>query len=507
MKGSSRRKIGIGALMSYLAIAIDVICGLIYTPWLIGKIGQSNYGLYTLAISLINLFLIDFGISAAVTRFISKCEAEGDRTKANEYTSVFATVYLTIDIFISFALIIAYFFLEQIYVSLTPKEFEVFRIIYVICACSSIIIFPFTALTNGVLNSYELFGYEKACRIVQKVLPVIIIFFLFTLGSNSIYLLVTINSFSQITAIIIKLVLIIKKTPINIKYKIGNFDLLRTLISFSVWTAITGISDQLLNNAQASILGMVSGTTMIAIYGIAAVIEGYIYTITTALNGMFLPHITRLVVNNKTEEWETLVVNVGRVLFAFCGLIFVGFLCVGKQFLYIWLDSSYDMAYYCIVIMTIPALIIRPFQAVNTTMIVRGYVKPIALIDIIVAIVDIFAAFFLAKLYGAIGSALAISFCMSFGGVIKIITFRKCLKNDLMRLFKKCYLNIGIPILICSFLAFFIKSCISVSVKGVLFGGTLITCIYMGLFFCLCLTNSEKNGIKSFLYTINSNRS
>ena len=73
---NSSKQIKLGALMSYFAIAFNMIAGLIYTPWMISEIGSSNYGLYTLATSLITLFVMDFGMSAAVTRFISKYRAE-----------------------------------------------------------------------------------------------------------------------------------------------------------------------------------------------------------------------------------------------------------------------------------------------------------------------------------------------------------------------------------------------------------------------------------------------
>lgn len=66
---NSSKQIKLGALISYFAIAFNIVAGLIYTPWMISKIGQSNYGLYTLATSVISMFVMDFGMGAAVTRF------------------------------------------------------------------------------------------------------------------------------------------------------------------------------------------------------------------------------------------------------------------------------------------------------------------------------------------------------------------------------------------------------------------------------------------------------
>lgn len=45
-----------GALVSYVAVAFNAIAGLLYTPWMISCIGSDDYGLYTLALSVINFF-------------------------------------------------------------------------------------------------------------------------------------------------------------------------------------------------------------------------------------------------------------------------------------------------------------------------------------------------------------------------------------------------------------------------------------------------------------------
>ena len=51
-------EIKIGALISYLTIVVNIVLGLVYTPWTLKVIGSSDYGLYTLTSSLISIFLL-----------------------------------------------------------------------------------------------------------------------------------------------------------------------------------------------------------------------------------------------------------------------------------------------------------------------------------------------------------------------------------------------------------------------------------------------------------------
>lgn len=65
IKNDKNIQIKVGGILSYVSIFINILAGLIYTPWMIQEIGPSQYGLFTLANSLISLFLIDFGLSSA----------------------------------------------------------------------------------------------------------------------------------------------------------------------------------------------------------------------------------------------------------------------------------------------------------------------------------------------------------------------------------------------------------------------------------------------------------
>ena len=48
-----------------------------------------HYGLYTLATSVISMFVMDFGMGAAVTRFLSRYNAMGDKKAVNVSSALY----------------------------------------------------------------------------------------------------------------------------------------------------------------------------------------------------------------------------------------------------------------------------------------------------------------------------------------------------------------------------------------------------------------------------------
>ena len=125
-------QIKVGAIISYIALFVNVLIGLLYTPWLINTIGKSDYGLYTLAMSIIGLLAFDFGLGHATTKFVSQYLAEGRQDKVDNLLGLIYKLYLWVDVVLIIVLGVMYFFLPQIYTGLTPNEMERFSKVFLI---------------------------------------------------------------------------------------------------------------------------------------------------------------------------------------------------------------------------------------------------------------------------------------------------------------------------------------------------------------------------------------
>ena len=65
-----------GALMSYAVIFVQFLTGLLYTPLILKTLGQSEYGVYSLAVSCMGYMTIfDSGMNAAFVRFYVQTKA------------------------------------------------------------------------------------------------------------------------------------------------------------------------------------------------------------------------------------------------------------------------------------------------------------------------------------------------------------------------------------------------------------------------------------------------
>jgi O-antigen/teichoic acid export membrane protein len=487
-----------GAVLSYISIAINIIASLLYTPWMIAQVGQGDYGLYTLANSLITLFLVDFGLSVATSRYISKYRAEGRQDKIDNFLAAVYRLYLLIDSILFVVLLVIYFFIERIYVSLTPDELEKFKVVYIIAASFAVINFPFVTF-NGILNSYEKFIPLKLADVIYRILLVAmtVVALLFGMG---LYALVAVHAIVGLLVVIFKFIVIKKSVPISVNWRYKGSLVYKEILGFSIWATVSSLAQRLVFNITPSILGIVANSAAIAIFGIVSIVEGYAFTITTAINGMFMPKISRIYEN---ENWKKdimkLMLGVGRFQYAINGLIIAGFAVVGKSFLDLWLGESGNDLYWGIMLVLIPGLFFNSLQIANTAMIVDNKVKLQAIVNVIMGVTNVVLSVICSYYIGVLGACLSIFAAYMLRVIVLIIIYHRIMGFDMIKFLNQCYVKMSIPIIATILIGLALSSVIPSNTFGgfILMVG-LITLIYVISVFLIGLGKEEKLKVLRF---------
>lgn len=440
------RQIKYGALISYVALFINIIIGLVYTPWMIRSIGKADYGLYTLAMSVISLFVFDFGLSSAVTRFVSKYLAEGRQDKANHLIGVTYKLYVAASMVIFVVLVGMFFFIPQIYKGLTPEELEKFKVLYVIAACYSVLSFPFIPL-DGIISANEKFIQLKLCNLAHKLFIVVAMSACLLLGYG-LYALVIVNAVAGFATIVLKLLIVKKNTQMQTAWSFWDKDMFNAVVGFSVWVTVSALAQRLVLNICPSILGVVANSQAIAVFGISMTIEGYVYTFASAINGLFLPKVTHLNTNGENNSILKLMIKVGRIQYYIIGAIFFGFICFGRNFINVWVGPDYSEVYLCSIMMIAPSFISLAQEIGNTTVIVKGEVRKSAYISLVKAVINILLAFPLTYYFGVYGMAFSIFISYSFSTALYNCMYNHILGLNINIFFRESLFNIAFPMIV-----------------------------------------------------------
>ena len=480
-----------GAIISYVAISVNVIAGLLYTPWMIQSIGRAEFGLYTLAMSVISLFVFDFGLSVAVTRFVAKYIAEEKTEETNGFLGLVFKLYLYLDLVILAVLLGIFFFIPQIYKELTPEEIDKFQVVYIIASIFSIMSFPFIPV-NGILTAHEKFIQLKLCDLGHKLVIVVAMSVCLLLGYG-LYALVAVNAVAGIFTIGLKCYFIRRSTNTHINFKYKNRLELREILGFSGWTTVISISQRFIFNITPSILGIMSGSVGIALFGIAMTIEGYIFIFANAINGLFLPRVTQTM-NRGQKDILPLMIRVGRIQIFIIGLIIIGFISLGQDFITLWVGPDFRATYVCAVLLILPSFVQLPQEIAATAVVVQNKVRAQAYVYLIMAAINILLALLFTKYWGALGVAVSICIAYIFRTIGMNYLYYKMLHIDLLSFFRESFFKMGPALFSGLFSGLLIQYFVPLSGwMGFLVKGILLVSVYLVIMWRKALNDSERN--------------
>lgn len=492
---NSNRQIKIGGIISYLTIGFSIIAGLIYTPWMISIIGQSSFGLYTLATSLVTMVTIDLGLSSAVTRFISKYRAENDVESIRKFLGIAFKLFIFLAILFLVSLTVVYFNVDRIFLKLSPDEIEKVKVLLSIAGLYAVVSFPFQPL-DGLLVSGEWFIFQKSTELISKVLNIVLMVVALLMGYG-LYSLVVVNAFCGILIIGLKLYFIQKKDPQQIAWEIFDKKLTKEIFSFSLWVMVISIAQRLILNVTPSVLGITSGSREIAIFSAAMTIEGYVWTFATVFGGMFLPKVSKLIYGDNIgpNAIQELMIKVGRIQFILLAAIVSIFIIAGRDFFLNWLGVDFEKSYLITVLLVLPGLITVPQIIASTALIASNQVRYNAFSKIIVAAVSIGLSYFLSLKYGATGAGIANLIGNLIGGALVMnVIYARVLKINIWEFFRKCQLSMVLPFILVLMVGFALNYLITdVSWVNTLSKVMLLMVIYAFTAYFIVMNNFEKD--------------
>lgn len=497
-RNDSNKQIKGGVVISYIGIAVNILMGLIYTPWIIHQVGDSGYGLYTLATSFISIFTLDFGLSTATTRFVAKYVTLERYDQANVLVSMICKLYLIISAVLLVVLTCLYPFLGNIYKGLSGAELVDFRKIFIMVGVYSVISMPFITL-NGILTAYEQFVGFKVCDLLHKLMTVLFVVSALVLHGG-LYSLVFMNILSGLLTIVFKLAVIHFRTNTRFLIKAWDKNVFKEICGFSAWTMIIGICTRLIFNIMPSIMGMVSSSDDITRFSLSSSLEGYSYLFISVIGGFFITRVTQNSIDNNQARTMKLMINVGRIQMVLITMIVVGFASIGKTFIAAWMGEGYEIVYPITILLLIPSIFESTQQIADTVVVVENRVKEKALAYIVMAVLNIILSFVCIPIFGALGAGISICVAYSIRTLIMNVIYHKKLNIDLKCLYKKVYLPMIVPALCTFVLGSIINRFVPLTGWwGVLVNGVCIMAIYLLLVTALYLKSDERRRICNLL--------
>ncbi len=350
----NERKMGI--LLSYVNIFLHAAVGFLYVPILLHYIGKSEYGLYQLMGALIAYFgVMDFGLSAAVIRFYTKYKAVGDKVGMENILAISLRGY---GLVMGLLLILG----GACYVSLdgafgdtmSAAEVAEAKDIFLLLLLNIVITLG-TMVFRSVINAHEKFLFLKGMETVQLVLQPVLVVLLLTQAPSA-FSVALVQTVLNLLLSLARVYYAFHRLHVTIRFHYWNQALFAEFRHLALSVFAVTVIDQIFWKTNQIILGVISGTAAVAVYSIASLIYMNYMSLSVAISGVYLPHVTEMVARREpVAHLSALFIRIGRWQYYLLALVATGFIIFGEEFIRLWAGAGFEEAY------GITLLIILPF--------------------------------------------------------------------------------------------------------------------------------------------------
>ena len=387
-----------GAALNYVSICLNMVVGVVYTPYMLRMLGQSEYGLYSLVASIIAyLTVLDLGFGNAIIRYTAKFRAEGKQREQEEMFGMFLILYIGIGIIAMIAGSVLSLNVESMFShSMTETEVERTRVMLWLMTFNLAFTFPMS-IWGSIMSAYERFFFQRIVSIIRSVLNPIVMVLLLVIGYKAIAMVVVTTIFN-IATLLINYWYCKNRLYIKVRFARFKWSFLKEVSIYSFWIFLNAIMDRIYWSTGQFVLGIYKGSVAIAIYAVAIQLESMYMLFSTAISSVFLPKVTSMVSRGANErEISNLFIRTGRIQYIVMSFILSAFIVFGKQFIYLWAGEGYEDAYYLSLMFFVP-LTIPLIQNLGISILqARNQMKFRSLLYIVIALASLGLSILLAK--------------------------------------------------------------------------------------------------------------
>ena len=439
-----------GAVLSYLLIICNSLYGFLITPYVISHLGNAEYGVYkTIGALAGSVMVLDVGLGNTVMRYVAKYRASKEEYKISEFVSMSLIQAVLLCIVIALVSFVIILLVPYTYANtFTQVQIEKAQWLFTVFAIN-MLLHVFDGILSGVITGHNQFVFSNTVKLLRIFIRAIGIIVLLQITDNALFM-VLMDTALVLLFMTVEFVYIQRKFPIKIQRTRPDKSLFFESGKYTVLAFLVSIAYQVGGNLDNVVIGSISGPALVTIYSIGLLIYNMFQNLSMGIAGVMLPTVSKTLANDVNNQNITnLIVRVGRAQFVLLGAAVTGFICLGKDFIDLWMGSEYRDVYIITIILMLPAM----FElCVNTCLaVLRAKNKTgfFTMVMILSAALNAVITIFAVKNWSYIGAAIGTALSVIVGNLIVMnIYFSVKMELPMLRIYGRILSRIWVCLLI-----------------------------------------------------------
>ncbi|CAN5682587.1 oligosaccharide flippase family protein [soil metagenome] len=428
-----RRRLAGGAAANALGRAALLVITFLLTPYILGHVGPSGYGLWILVGSVVAYGdLLDLGIGSAVIKYVAEFRARGDPNSAKGLLATALWLYLALGLLMVLASIVLALVITDL-IGIEPDQAPTARVLVILMGVNvgvTIAAAPAMSVLGG-LQRFDLHNAVKTGGAIVWALGTVVVLDAGWGIVGMVALTIPVTLLSRV----VSLRLIRRVAPdLPFGYSGASTAVARKILGFSVAVFATQLSRLLQNRSDEIIVGIYLTVAAVTPYALARRLSEVTHLLTAEVVRGALPAASELDAGSDTRRLQLLYVVGTRVTIAISLPLAAIVIMLGREILQAWVGPGYESAVPLIVILTIAAVLMTSQWPLGSILQGINRFRVMAAVSVTSGFANLILSIALVQQMGTIGVALGtliptvavvILFCIPYGmWVLKVSLWR-----------------------------------------------------------------------------------
>jgi O-antigen/teichoic acid export membrane protein len=274
----------------YLAIAAEMVVGLLVLPFNVAHLGKSAYGLWMLTASITAYFsVLDLGYSGAIVKFVAQYRARRDVRALNEVLSTTFYLFATLGVVTYLVAIVIAVYLDRIF-HLTPDQVHLGRVVLLVISVN-VAVGMACSVFGGVINGFQRYDLNNIVGTASTVVAAIINVVVLSAGYGLVELVVA-TTLVRVLAYSVYRANAYRVFP-GLRLRLRSFSRkrLREVTMFSVYMALIDWANKLNYSVDALVIGAFLNTSAVAVWSVGQRLAETCQRLTNQLNDVLFPTV------------------------------------------------------------------------------------------------------------------------------------------------------------------------------------------------------------------------
>jgi O-antigen/teichoic acid export membrane protein len=393
------------ASLSWLSLAVNVIVGILLSPFILHRLGDIGFGIWVLIFSITGYYgLFDLGIRSSIVRFVSKFVATGDKKALGNLINTSLFTYCGICAVCLLVTLVLSAYVDTLF--RIPEEFHSSaRWLLLMVGGSVALGFPL-GIAGGILEGlqrYDILNWTNITSTLARAL--LIVFALY--HQRGLLTIALITVLVPLIIFIVRGIVAMRICPVAIGWRYVDRATFREIANYSSLTFVIIVSIHLKFKTDEVIIGGLMSAAAITYFNIGARIVDYAGEVVGGLTQIFVPMSSHSDATGNMEQLRRIFIVGNRfcafIIFPICAILII----LGKSVIEVWVGQKYiGPSYPVLVILAVSTTVMYAQGASSRILLGMGKHGTWALVALTEGVVNVILSILLVRRYGIVGDSL-----------------------------------------------------------------------------------------------------